>query len=95
MSKKTYLILCIFGGWFGLHKFATKQIGKGILYLFTYGLLFIGWFHDIYIAFKIYKGIDDLSVYNLDKNFKDNNKHNYVSGYINKIVKYIKGYSRK
>lgn len=43
----TSLILCIFGGWFGLHHFYNKQIGKGLLYLFTFGLFYVGWIMDI------------------------------------------------
>ncbi len=41
------LILCIFGGFFGLHYFYNRRIGKGVLYLFTVGLFYIGWFVDI------------------------------------------------
>lgn len=40
------LLLCIFGGWLGLHKFAEKKVGMGVLYLFTFGLCGIGWFID-------------------------------------------------
>lgn len=40
------LLMCIFGGWFGLHKFAEKKVGMGILYLFTGGLVGIGWLVD-------------------------------------------------
>ena len=38
----TELLLCIFLGSFGVHKFYRKQIGKGLLYLFTFGLFGIG-----------------------------------------------------
>lgn len=33
-------------GMFGVHKFQQKKIGMGILYLFTFGLFFVGWFGD-------------------------------------------------
>ena len=46
--KTTALWLCIFLGIFGAHLFYVGRIGKGILYLFTGGLLGIGWLHDIY-----------------------------------------------
>ena len=46
-DKNTSLILCIFGGWFGLHHFYNKKIGLGLLYLFTGGLFCIGWILDI------------------------------------------------
>ena len=46
-NKKTALLLCIFGGYFGLHMFYVGRIGRGILYLCTGGLFFIGWLIDI------------------------------------------------
>lgn len=47
-KKSTALILCIFGGIFGLHYFYVGRIGKGILYLFTAGLFVFGWIIDIF-----------------------------------------------
>lgn len=52
-DKNTSLILCILGGWCGLHHFYNKQIGKGILYLFTFGLFYVGWIMDIVKIIKI------------------------------------------
>ncbi len=52
-KKGVALLLCIFGGYIGLHQFYVGKIGKGILYLFTAGLFGIGWFIDI---FKIVLG---------------------------------------
>lgn len=46
-NKNTALLLCIFGGWLGLHQFYVGRIGKGLVYMFTVGLFFIGWFCDI------------------------------------------------
>jgi restriction system protein len=46
-SKKTALILCILGGFFGLHQYYVGKIGTGLLYTFTGGLLLIGWVLDI------------------------------------------------
>ena len=46
-KKGTALILCIFGGLFGLHQFYVGNIGKGILYLFTCGIFGIGWLIDL------------------------------------------------
>lgn len=46
-SKKTALLMCIFGGWFGLHQYYVGNIKRGILYTFTIGLFFIGWITDI------------------------------------------------
>lgn len=47
--KKTALILCIFLGFFGAHYFYVGRWGKGLLYLFTGGLFFIGWLTDIFV----------------------------------------------
>ena len=47
-SKKKALLLCIFGGLFGLHYFYVGKIGKGLLYLFTCGLFMFGWIIDIF-----------------------------------------------
>lgn len=46
-SKTTTLLLCIFFGWFGVHCFYARRPGRGILFLFTYGLFFFGWIWDI------------------------------------------------
>lgn len=39
-------IICLFFGYLGVHKFMEKKIGMGILYLFTMGLLGLGWIYD-------------------------------------------------
>ncbi len=44
------LIITIFGGFFGLHKFVQGKTKLGIIYFFTMGLFGIGWFIDIFIA---------------------------------------------
>ena len=41
------ILIVVFGGLFGLHKFLKGEIGMGILYLCTGGLFFIGWIKDI------------------------------------------------
>lgn len=46
-SRKTALLLCVFGGMFGLHYFYVGRIGRGFAYLFTAGFLLFGWFFDI------------------------------------------------
>lgn len=47
-NGKDHIILVIFGGLFGLHKFVQGKIGMGFLYLFTGGLFLVGWIYDIY-----------------------------------------------
>ena len=46
-NKWVSLILCIFLGFIGAHKFYEGKVGMGILYLFTGGLFGIGWIIDI------------------------------------------------
>jgi len=52
-SKKTAFRLCLFGGFLGLHQFYVWRIGKGMLYMFTFGLFLFGWLSDL---FKIISG---------------------------------------
>lgn len=51
-DKKTALLLCIFLGYFGAHKFYEKKTGIGILYLFTFGIFGIGWIVDIILLIQ-------------------------------------------
>ena len=37
-KKGTALLLCLIGGFFGLHQFYVGKIGTGLLYLCTVGL---------------------------------------------------------
>ena len=46
-SKTTALLLCIFLGGLGAHRFYVGKVGTGILYLLTVGIFGIGWFVDI------------------------------------------------
>lgn len=46
-SKTVTLLLCIFFGCFGIHRFFVGKVGTGILYLLTGGLCGIGWLVDI------------------------------------------------
>lgn len=48
-SYKTELLLCIFLGWLGVHKFYKGKIIMGLLYMFSLGLLGIGWLIDIIV----------------------------------------------
>lgn len=46
-SKKTALILCVLGGFFGLHQYYVGKIGTGLLYTCTGGLFLVGWALDL------------------------------------------------
>lgn len=46
-NKWVALILCIFFGVFGIHRFYEGKKVTGFIYLFTFGLLGVGWFFDI------------------------------------------------
>ena len=48
-NGKDHIVLTMFGGLFGLHKFAQGKIGMGFLYLFTGGFFVIGWLYDCFI----------------------------------------------
>lgn len=43
----TTLLLCIFLGWLGVHRFYVGKSGTGILWFFTCGMGGIGWLIDI------------------------------------------------
>lgn len=46
-DKKVALLLCVFFGQLGVHRFYEGRIGTGILWMFTLGLFGIGWLADI------------------------------------------------
>ena len=46
-SKKEALRRCLIGGWFGWHQYYVGNIGKGLIYTFTFGFLCLGWITDI------------------------------------------------
>ena len=46
-SRLVALLLCIFLGEFGIHRFYVGKIGTGILWLCTAGLFGIGWLVDL------------------------------------------------
>jgi hypothetical protein len=46
-SKFAALLLCLFGGLFGLHRFYVGKVGTGLIWFFTMGFFFFGWFVDL------------------------------------------------
>ncbi len=53
-STRTELILCIFLGWLGAHRFYARKYGTAIIYLLTVGVFCIGWIRDIVVLAKRY-----------------------------------------
>ena len=45
-------VLTIIFGWAGFYRFCKGQIIRGLLYLFTFGLFYIGWLIDIICALR-------------------------------------------
>lgn len=46
-SRLVALLLCIFLGIFGVHRFYLGKIGTGLVWCFTLGCMEIGWIIDI------------------------------------------------
>lgn len=42
-------LMCVFGGWLGLHQFYVGNVKKGLIYMCTLGLFGFGWFIDIFL----------------------------------------------
>ena len=51
LSPTLVFYLTLFGGIFGIHRFALGEVFSGLLYLFTGGLFGIGWFLDLLSLF--------------------------------------------
>ena len=54
MTALTRLLITIFLGGLGIHKFIDKKPLQGVLYIFTFGLFLFGWIIDIVMAVQFY-----------------------------------------
>lgn len=48
-SKKTAFLLCLFGGFLGLHRFYVGRVMTGLLWMVTLGFCGIGWLIDLLV----------------------------------------------
>lgn len=46
-SKGVAIVLCIFFGLLGVHRFYAGKVGTGVIWLFTGGCFVIGWIYDL------------------------------------------------
>ena len=46
-SRMTALLLCVFAGFLGLHRFYVGRTGSGVLWFVTFGLFSVGWIYDL------------------------------------------------
>ncbi len=47
-NKYIALLLALFLGFIGAHKFYERKFGTGLIYCFTFGGFFIGWILDVF-----------------------------------------------
>ncbi|MCR8910268.1 TM2 domain-containing protein, partial [Borreliella burgdorferi 297] len=46
-NKLIVFLLCLLFGYLGVHRFYVGKIGTGLLYLFTFGFLYVGVLIDL------------------------------------------------
>lgn len=86
-ERNSILWLCVFGGLFGLHYFYIGRVGKGFLYLFTFGLFGFGWLFDIDSILKgRFETKEDVKMDRIEKDkWKKLASHFYISEEYKKV----------
>ena len=46
-SRMTTLLLWVFAGFLGLHRFYVGRVGSGVLWFVSFGLFSVGWIYDL------------------------------------------------
>ena len=71
-------IICLLGGWFGLHRFLEGNMVAGVVYLCTFGLFGIGWILDLVkIVNGTYTQVEKKSKTEvINQNFENKNSFN-------------------
>lgn len=97
-------VLTIFLGGLGYYRFKKNQIGLGLLYLFTFGLFFIGWIFDIKECEKEYyepymkklqeKRFTETNIESEDFDWGSQFNNIEMISYLEDVERYYKKYSK-
>ena len=49
-NRLVLILLCVFLGWAGVHRFYAGKVGTGLIWLFTCGVFVFGWLRDIVVV---------------------------------------------
>jgi hypothetical protein len=58
-DRSIAILLCLFLGWGGFHRFYTGKVGTGLLWFFTGGFFFFGWAFDLlFLLLGIFRDVN-------------------------------------